>query len=236
MAIAAGKKRLTEPVGLRAYIEGLDPARYLASSYYERWMGALEDALIEQGHCTTKEDLDRRTAHFAGNPDTSPQTDAKTPRKPRRWPPPSTGTGHPSERPTCPSGSNRRRQGQGPHHQPHRSHPPPEIHPRKGGCGGQAPRRPQLSTTPVPRAGATSRSTSTASASRPMSSGATKLPESECVYIDMWDSYLDPEDIANEPSTMTRMTTNTRPSPTPPSAPELWNPSSSRRAISPPTP
>ena len=25
MAIAAGKKRLTEPVGLRAYIEGLDP-------------------------------------------------------------------------------------------------------------------------------------------------------------------------------------------------------------------
>ena len=72
MAIAAGKKRLTEPVGLRAYIEGLDPARYLASSYYERWMGALEDALISKG-ITTREDLDRRTAHFADDLGSQPE-------------------------------------------------------------------------------------------------------------------------------------------------------------------
>ena len=72
MAIAAGKKRLTEPVGLRAYIEGLEPARYLRSSYYERWMGALEDALISKG-VATREELDRLTEHFAEKPDSKPE-------------------------------------------------------------------------------------------------------------------------------------------------------------------
>ena len=72
MAIAAGKKRLTEPAGLRSYIEGLEPARYLRSSYYERWMGALEDALISKG-VTTREELDRLTEHFAERPDSKPE-------------------------------------------------------------------------------------------------------------------------------------------------------------------
>ena len=64
MAIAAGQKRLMAPGGLRPFIEELEPARYLRSSYYERWMGALEDALIRKG-VTTREEIDRRTAHFA---------------------------------------------------------------------------------------------------------------------------------------------------------------------------
>ena len=72
MAIAAGQKRLMAPGGLRPFIEELDPARYLRSSYYERWMGALEDALIRKG-VTTKEDIDRRTAHFAENPESEPE-------------------------------------------------------------------------------------------------------------------------------------------------------------------
>ena len=67
MAIAAGQKRLMAPGGLRPFIEELEPARYLRSSYYERWMGALEDALIRKG-VTTREDIDRRNGAFCREP------------------------------------------------------------------------------------------------------------------------------------------------------------------------
>ena len=72
MAIAAGKKRLTAPLGLRAYIEGLEPARYLRSSYYERWLGAVEDCLVSKG-IVTKEELEARAAHFARHLESRPE-------------------------------------------------------------------------------------------------------------------------------------------------------------------
>ncbi len=51
------------PYGSRHYIENIPPARYLASSYYEKWMLALEAALLRKGLLTTEE-LDDRTRRF----------------------------------------------------------------------------------------------------------------------------------------------------------------------------
>ncbi len=72
MAIAAGRKRLTLPGGLRVFIESLEPARYLQSSYYERWLGALEASLVSNG-AITEEELEGRTAYFAKNPESWPE-------------------------------------------------------------------------------------------------------------------------------------------------------------------
>ena len=48
------------PYGSRHYIENIPPAHYLASSYYEKWMLALEAALLNKG-LLTAEELDART-------------------------------------------------------------------------------------------------------------------------------------------------------------------------------
>lgn len=55
------------PYGSRHYIENIPPARYLASSYYEKWMLALEAALLNKG-LLTAEELDAKTREFRGNP------------------------------------------------------------------------------------------------------------------------------------------------------------------------
>ena len=55
------------PYGSRHYIENIPPARYLASSYYERWMLALQAALVNKG-LLTAEELDDRTRQFAADP------------------------------------------------------------------------------------------------------------------------------------------------------------------------
>lgn len=52
------------PYGSRHYIENIPPARYLAASYYERWMFALEAALLNKGLLTTGE-LDAKTREFS---------------------------------------------------------------------------------------------------------------------------------------------------------------------------
>ena len=55
------------PYGSRHYIENIPPPRYLASSYYERWMLALQAALVNKG-LLTAEELDDRTRQFAADP------------------------------------------------------------------------------------------------------------------------------------------------------------------------
>ena len=55
------------PYGSRHYIENIPPAQYLASSYYEKWMLALETALVSKGLLTTEE-LDARTRQLSGDP------------------------------------------------------------------------------------------------------------------------------------------------------------------------
>lgn len=52
------------PYGSRHYIENIPPARYMAASYYERWMLALEAALLNKGLLTTDE-LDAKTREFS---------------------------------------------------------------------------------------------------------------------------------------------------------------------------
>ena len=55
------------PYGSRHYIENIPPAQYLASSYYEKWMLALETALVSKG-LLTAEELDARTRQFSDDP------------------------------------------------------------------------------------------------------------------------------------------------------------------------
>jgi nitrile hydratase beta subunit len=58
---------------LRDAIERLDPATYLASSYYERWLRAGEARLVERG-LVDDDDLDRWRRHFADDPAAEPPT------------------------------------------------------------------------------------------------------------------------------------------------------------------
>ncbi|MFQ5933258.1 MAG: nitrile hydratase subunit beta [Dehalococcoidia bacterium] len=51
-------------------IESMDPAHYLASSYYERWLVRMEKGLIRSGYLTPEE-LDARTGHFLQDPNAS---------------------------------------------------------------------------------------------------------------------------------------------------------------------
>jgi nitrile hydratase subunit beta len=52
----------------RHRIERLDPARYLGSSYYERWLAAAEDALIETGTISSQE-IEARIQQLRADPD-----------------------------------------------------------------------------------------------------------------------------------------------------------------------
>ncbi len=59
------------PGGFRYAIERLDPAHYLASSYYEKWLYIQTQGLIEAGVLTQAE-LDDRVAYFRNNPNAAP--------------------------------------------------------------------------------------------------------------------------------------------------------------------
>ena len=56
------------PHGSRFYIESIPPDRYLASSYYEKWMLALENALLARG-LLSGEEIEARTSEYRDNPD-----------------------------------------------------------------------------------------------------------------------------------------------------------------------
>jgi nitrile hydratase beta subunit len=60
----------------RPAIEQIDPATYLASSYYERWARGVEAALVAGGSLTVAE-IDRRAATLAGGPTPSQGVDPK---------------------------------------------------------------------------------------------------------------------------------------------------------------
>jgi nitrile hydratase len=55
-------------------IERMDPAHYLGSSYYERWLDGLARVLIEKG-VVTREELEERSASFRAQPE-APATGA----------------------------------------------------------------------------------------------------------------------------------------------------------------
>lgn len=65
---AVGSHDIHSPRGMRFALESMDPARYLSSSYYERWLHVTEKALLSKG-LLTAEELDARTEFFAQRPD-----------------------------------------------------------------------------------------------------------------------------------------------------------------------
>ncbi len=58
------------PYGSRHYIENIPPASYLSASYYEKWMLALEAALVHSGLLTETE-LAAATRFYEDNPSTA---------------------------------------------------------------------------------------------------------------------------------------------------------------------
>ena len=69
-------------------IECLPPADYLRSSYYERWLATVEHNLIRQGYLTAGE-LEARVASLRDHPDTDPPraAEAAAPPQPPAAPP-----------------------------------------------------------------------------------------------------------------------------------------------------
>lgn len=66
-------------------IERLHPAEYLASSYYERWLKTIENLVVEKG-VVSRDELSERAALLRAHPDTVPAsgTSAATVVTPRR--------------------------------------------------------------------------------------------------------------------------------------------------------
>ena len=58
---------VTDAGGFRYAIERIPPATYLASTYYEKWLQAVESLLIENG-VLTAEEMDHKTAFYKENP------------------------------------------------------------------------------------------------------------------------------------------------------------------------
>ena len=56
------------PYGSRSYIENIPPGQYLSASYYEKWMLALETALVAKGFLS-QEELETRTSEYRKDPD-----------------------------------------------------------------------------------------------------------------------------------------------------------------------
>src|SRR6266851_4007105 len=53
---------------LRHRMERIDPVQYLGSSYFERWLAAMEDVLLETG-TLSREEIEAKVRQFASEPD-----------------------------------------------------------------------------------------------------------------------------------------------------------------------
>ena len=67
MLLALGSHGVHDPGGLRAALESMDPANYLGSGYFERWLQITERALLDKGFLTLEE-MDQRTAELDAQP------------------------------------------------------------------------------------------------------------------------------------------------------------------------
>ena len=59
---------MTSFQGFRPALESLDPAEYLGSSYYERWLRVVEQALLGRG-VITRDELAAKQALYTANPE-----------------------------------------------------------------------------------------------------------------------------------------------------------------------
>jgi nitrile hydratase len=69
MLSSAGQAPSTIDAG-RHQIERIHPARYLASSYYERWLARIEEGIVA-GVALSREEIEAKIKEFAANPDLS---------------------------------------------------------------------------------------------------------------------------------------------------------------------
>lgn len=91
---AGSRARLYNIDEFRHGIERMDPAHYLASSYYEHWLDGIARVLIEKGIIDAAE-LERRARYFQAHPEAEKLPDAPSPAPPV---PPPPATGHPWRR------------------------------------------------------------------------------------------------------------------------------------------
>jgi hypothetical protein len=62
--LSSPEKRIIRVDELRRAIESIEPSRYEAFGYYQRWLTAIEALLVEKGIVTTEE-VDRKVAELA---------------------------------------------------------------------------------------------------------------------------------------------------------------------------
>ena len=71
MLLTLGSHGVHDPGGLRAALENLEPAQYLASGYFERWLLVTEKALVEKGFLT-QEELNSKSKEIQERPEAAP--------------------------------------------------------------------------------------------------------------------------------------------------------------------
>ncbi len=71
MLLNLGRHGVHDPDGLRAAVENMEPAQYLGSSYFERWLLVTEKALVEKGFLT-REELDSKLKGLQERPESAP--------------------------------------------------------------------------------------------------------------------------------------------------------------------
>ena len=63
--LMSSDKRVMRVDELRRAIEGMEPARYEKSKYYEKWLHAVETIMLEKG-VLTREEIDRKVKELGG--------------------------------------------------------------------------------------------------------------------------------------------------------------------------
>ena len=172
-------------------IEQMHPAEYLASRYYEHWVHTAEHHAASAG-AIDPDEIERRTAHYLEHPD-EPLPRHEEPRAAgvRRCRGEERGRRAPRVRRRAEVRG--RRPGPRDRRQPARAHPQGALRPRQDRRGRPRARHVHLPRQRRQRPAATTRSTSTRSASTPRTCGATaSATRTRRVYVDAWEPYLEP--------------------------------------------
>jgi nitrile hydratase len=80
----ASLRRIAQLDELRHAVERMDPAHYLASSYYERWLSALATLLVEKGIMAREAVPDMPLGQPAASPHEPPEPSGR-PRSSSGW-------------------------------------------------------------------------------------------------------------------------------------------------------
>lgn len=64
LAFAVNRQGLFAPEGMRVFLESLEPSFYIRATYYERWLAALQEGLLDKGVVTREEFISRINSLF----------------------------------------------------------------------------------------------------------------------------------------------------------------------------